>query len=81
MPVYLKLCDYDTGIKLCKINIDTDLNAYKNGKFIQQLQKLYSQGLLRNTTIFNYRVAAQKLPVNQQKLKILYKHYLSVIYL
>ena len=80
MPVYLKLYDYDTDIKLCKIDIGTDLNAYKNGKLIQQSQKFYSQGLLRNTTTFNYRVA-QKLPVNQQKLKILYKHYLSVIYL
>ena len=33
MPVNSKLYDYDAGIKLCKIN--TDLNAYKNGKFIQ----------------------------------------------
>ena len=44
MPVNSKLYDYDAGNKLCKIN--TDLNAYKNGKF-------YSQGLLRKTTTFN----------------------------
>ena len=32
MPVNLKLYDYNTVIKLCKIN--TDLNAYKNSKVI-----------------------------------------------